>query len=297
MIRKILTILITLLPFLSFAQVACGEYSTEDIEIVDLNCEADLVTFCIGVPIGEGSILEFSNNGVQIDDAQLCGIDTTHLYSFAIVFDAPPFELVSWEVNGMTLSGNFDTLDELVNLMNELHPEGNWQQIDGLILISETPGIYGDMIVRSNNNLLSTLAINLFGTGRFGFDLPIAQNYNFEVLNTNENCVDNIDIELDCEFTSTVDQFDESNFLTLDIYPNPVGNEQVQINYELAEASNVQLELYNAYGQLVELITNNKTSKEVENSISYSTTGLQSGVYFLKFTINDKIVTRKLVKS
>ncbi len=294
----VLTILVVIIPLLSYTQVACGEFTEEDFRIENLDCEGDEVSFSTRILLGQNSIFELSNNGVPINDAVVSGNDTSFVYAANDINNFPPFELVSWEVNGMTLSGDFNNLDELVDLLNELDPTGNWQEsFPGFLTSGASSNTYGLMTIRTGNNQINEISADVLLRARFGFDLPIAQNYNFEVLNTNENCVDNIDIELDCEFTSTADQFDESNFLTLDIYPNPVGDEQVQINYELAEASNVQLELYNAYGQLVEVITNNIASKEMDNSITYSTNDLQSGVYFLKFTINDKIVTRKLVKN
>jgi hypothetical protein len=68
------------------------------------------------------------------------------------------------------------------------------------------------------------------------------------------------------------------------VYPNPARNNVIiQLNAQ------AKIEVYNQTGQLV------KTYKTLNNKLNMDISDLDSGIYFIKVSSNDQIITRKLV--
>ena len=79
----------------------------------------------------------------------------------------------------------------------------------------------------------------------------------------------------------------------LRIYPTPALSKRVRIQYTVPRAGKVKLAIYNAIGQMEEVLVDCETKEGV-----YTRTlskNLASGVYFVRFASDDKSVTRKLV--
>jgi len=76
------------------------------------------------------------------------------------------------------------------------------------------------------------------------------------------------------------------------IYPNPTeGN--TTINISLINDANVDLSVYNMYGQLIHVMGQNRLSQGM-NSITLDATQFASGIYLVKVVIDGEVHTQKL---
>lgn len=81
----------------------------------------------------------------------------------------------------------------------------------------------------------------------------------------------------------------------ISIYPNPT-NESSTISYHLNTKGNVKIELFDVVGKKVTEINNsNQGEGDYTATISKQDNNLSNGVYFIKFSIDGKIITRKVV--
>jgi cyclophilin family peptidyl-prolyl cis-trans isomerase len=79
----------------------------------------------------------------------------------------------------------------------------------------------------------------------------------------------------------------------LTIYPNPF-NPQTTIAYELAEAGNVSVDVYNVKGQKVaELV--NRNQKAGQHNVVWKAAGQASGIYFVKMQTANQDQTQKAI--
>jgi hypothetical protein len=87
----------------------------------------------------------------------------------------------------------------------------------------------------------------------------------------------------------------EDNFdVELSIFPNPSTGE-VSVSFTLKETKEIKIELYNSLGQNVKTVSQQKFTTG-KNQINFSTENFSKGIYHIKFSIEDDVVTRKLVK-
>lgn len=100
----------------------------------------------------------------------------------------------------------------------------------------------------------------------------------------------------DVNITGTVgiaeNTFDESN---VSVFPNPT-NQTSTLYYHLNSKGNTNIQLVDVLGKkLMEI--NNKEQSEGDYTISISkqSLGLKSGIYFIKLTVNNNSITKKLI--
>jgi hypothetical protein len=87
----------------------------------------------------------------------------------------------------------------------------------------------------------------------------------------------------------------EDNFdVELSIFPNPTTGE-VNISFTLKEEKEIKIELFNSLGQIVKTVSQQKFTTG-KNQINFPTENLSKGIYHIKFSVGDDVVTRKLVK-
>lgn len=84
------------------------------------------------------------------------------------------------------------------------------------------------------------------------------------------------------------------NNLKLSIYPNPVSSE-LNISFTLEKNSVVELQIYNSLGQVLNTITKTKYLSG-KNEINISVADLPVGIYHLKFSVNDQMQVKRVVK-
>ena len=78
-----------------------------------------------------------------------------------------------------------------------------------------------------------------------------------------------------------------------DAYPNPF-NSTTTIRYQLPEMSDVQLQVYNINGQMVETLVNDSQDAG-HHSIVFDGSRFASGVYFYRLVAGDYTDTQKMV--
>ncbi|MHC1705663.1 MAG: beta strand repeat-containing protein [Tenuifilaceae bacterium] len=95
--------------------------------------------------------------------------------------------------------------------------------------------------------------------------------------------------------TTTVGVLDqELENSSFNYYPNPAVN-NLNFEYSLLENTNVQLSVYTLNGQLVNTLLDNKNQQVGTYTNSFDVSGLNSGVYFARFTTGRFAKTFKLV--
>jgi flagellar hook assembly protein FlgD len=78
------------------------------------------------------------------------------------------------------------------------------------------------------------------------------------------------------------------------VQPNPFMN-SVQITFELPEAEQVTLEVYNAVGARVAILAEGLEDRGTHN-ITWDARGLINGIYFCRLQAGDAVFTRKIIK-
>lgn len=76
-------------------------------------------------------------------------------------------------------------------------------------------------------------------------------------------------------------------------YPNPF-NPVTNIYYELAENSDVTLEVFNTRGEIVASLVNGNQNAG-QYSVSFNASNLPSGIYLYQLQANDQVLTKKMV--
>ena len=92
-------------------------------------------------------------------------------------------------------------------------------------------------------------------------------------------------------FVVGVDEKQDNNFSFIN-YPNPVRN-KTTLKYELQQSNKINISVYNIYGNLVEVITNEIQNVGMHNTV-FDASKLASGIYFCTITVGSKTETIKL---
>jgi hypothetical protein len=99
----------------------------------------------------------------------------------------------------------------------------------------------------------------------------------------------------DINLSGVVGINEQVNTFNLAIYPNPT-TESTSIAYHLTEKGNVKLEVVDVLGKKIgEVINANQVEGDYSFSISKANYNLKNGIYFVRLTVNNAVVTRKLV--
>ncbi len=131
-----------------------------DIQVA--NCDTTGI-FCTGIGGLELQGYTLLDNGVEIvDPFAICQEENITIYGYSnLPTTGVSFFLDSWSVDGTSYNGVFNTVDELVILLNGLDASGNWtiDPINQLIVGGALGIVYGDMEwteVASNQNGVMT---------------------------------------------------------------------------------------------------------------------------------------------
>jgi hypothetical protein len=90
------------------------------------------------------------------------------------------------------------------------------------------------------------------------------------------------------------DIIEAANYFKLDIYPNPF-TEYTNITYTLDKSSNVKVEVYDVVGRLVSILINHSQTVG-EYKVRFDNSINPAGIYILKMTAGDKIITKQITK-
>jgi hypothetical protein len=95
------------------------------------------------------------------------------------------------------------------------------------------------------------------------------------------------------ELITSVNDNLPSEFLLYQNYPNPF-NPSTKIDYSIAQATNVELVIFNSIGEEVGVLVN-ETQQAGRYSVNFDAGSLSSGVYFYKLIAGDFISIKKMI--
>lgn len=116
-----------------------------------------------------------------------------------------------------------------------------------------------------------------------GFVSTILTGENFLNITSSVNHTSNLALSNNLQSNST-----PSNYKLFQNYPNPF-NPVTTIKFDLPEKSNVEISVYNALGQKVDIVTN-QVFDAGSYSVDFNSKSLASGSYFCKLEVDNKYV-------
>ena len=212
-----------------------------------------------------------------------------------------------WVVGDINSDGALNVLDivGIVNIilngglqLNDASPKGKAQIINDKLILTVDSGIAGFQF--SYNGEFSNVNINPNWKLTTENGIAIGYTLNPELSNEVQINISNIEIEgiillsdasgngVDVEITNTPKSFGLTS-----AFPNPF-NPVTTISYDIAEATFINLNIYDLLGnQVASLVNEMKNSGE--HSIQWNADGLSSGLYFVKMEANNEIFIDKLM--
>ncbi len=178
----------------------CPGFFTADSVMVPFS--GNPVPVCTPLALSKAVALQLSLNG-QLYDQSLSGCDGDSLvaYSYAIVpglGNVGPYQLTGWQVNGMSFSGFFNNVTELVALMNALDPAGSWTLNDAnLTITGGAPGSqYGNMQITQIQTGQSALLMTNFTIFFNGTSVHVINPgiHHLVAIDTTTGCADTLTI-------------------------------------------------------------------------------------------------------
>ncbi|TAK43538.1 MAG: T9SS type B sorting domain-containing protein [Saprospiraceae bacterium] len=119
--------------------------------VVSANCDYEDPGICLGIPYDDLAGYDFELNGQPFNGTfGICDYVADHYYSYAALPGwgiEGPYHLEDWAVDGQHFAAPFQTVDELVGLMNQWDSNGNWvlDTTTFTILGGVGLGTYGDL--------------------------------------------------------------------------------------------------------------------------------------------------------
>jgi gliding motility-associated-like protein/uncharacterized repeat protein (TIGR01451 family) len=98
--------------------------------VVSANCDFGDLGICLGIPYDELANYDFELNGQPFNGSfGICDYVANHYYTYVTLPGLGaegPYNLEDWTVNGQHFTGPFQTVQELVSLMNQWDVNGQW---------------------------------------------------------------------------------------------------------------------------------------------------------------------------
>lgn len=101
------------------------------------NCSSKL-DVCLGSGVDPFNLSIKLDGQVYFGQIDYCQIDTIYRYTLSTLYGfgkIGPYNLTSWVINNKSYSGQFQDVNELVSLMNQFDPGGNWTFDENTLLI------------------------------------------------------------------------------------------------------------------------------------------------------------------
>jgi len=174
---------------------------TLTIDITD--CQNGKALVCANLTpsdINNGTYSFTVNGAPYLGTYKGCQFDTTFYYNPKLTVGQNPFELTGWSINGKVFTGEFNTVAELVTLMNSIDKNGDWKLAGtGSITGGNKSNFYGKMDIRSKNTPSSTSVVDLeskLTPYSMGLQLGVG-NFIIEA-KSNDGCIDVIKVKVTC---------------------------------------------------------------------------------------------------
>jgi gliding motility-associated-like protein len=212
-------------------------------DCLDAPCEEEIITakvfteevscgeqaeICINLPFDLIANYELEANGQAFTGKMAaCEFDSMYAYSYFTLANhgnAGPYRINSWLINGQVNAGMFNTLEELVALMNQIDVNGAWKlDAKTLTIQGGNPAmVYGQMqILQINTGAIANLDINANFIPKgtlLAFD-----NGNHDVIITNKTtgCKDRFLVNISCARDTTTNPVDTTTN-PIDTTTNPI---------------------------------------------------------------------------
>lgn len=128
------------------------------------------------------------------------------------------------------------------------------------------------------------------------FEIPIGAEFSANIENISDCGTTTKSAKIAFEQENTItDIINNSNDrFSYNIYPNP-SYEAVNIKYRLNNSGIVSISLIDFLGKTVNIISNEEMQTSSVYNVQFSITGLQSGMYFIRFSVNDIVINEKII--
>lgn len=289
-----------------------GFVTAEDVDNGSFDPEGDSLTYSLDPPapyqLGETMVtLTVADSTGETDQctAIITVIDTTPPVITVNPVEAeiwpPNHQYITFELNDLILSVDDNcadlTLDD-VNITKVTSDEsenstGDGNTLDDIVIANNCKSVQLRSERKGNGNGRVYTIILELNDGNDNIDSAI---YHVRVQhNTNNPAVDDgsaYEVYNDCnDETTSITTIDIEN-VNLSVYPNPFSN-STTFEYELKQASMVQIIIFNYLGEQVDVI-NNKQTQGINKAV-WTPENKPEGVYYFKLQAGDQQAAGKLV--
>lgn len=189
----------TTILVISFDSVppVCPELFNPDEVIVTLSSGS--AELCLPVPVTQIGNYDLLLDGSFYNNALMpCNFDSVYIYFYGLVFGQGgqgPYNF-SWVANGSTFTGTVANMDQLVVLMNNNDPAGDWvlEPTFFTLLSSNDQGVYGNLtITHVASGMVSNLAPDFNGLPQgTGIIISGAGQHEVVLVNNADGCPDTL---------------------------------------------------------------------------------------------------------
>jgi len=177
----------------------CPALFAQDTFYLNLNDGADLAGFCTPILPQDFNIYDILVNGAPYTlPLEECDVETLVFYTYSFTAgagNAGPYEVSSWDIDGVTYSTIVADMDELTAWMNQIDPAGNWQNDPTSFSISGgAAGVnYGNMVVTHIGLQIPAVLLPNFTSVAAGSMVFLPAGVNEVIFTNTENgCVDTV---------------------------------------------------------------------------------------------------------
>ena len=256
-----------------------GELETYGMEDVDVGELTDLLSTDFTIEVTAGEDGEAGNNTIEVE--------LTNLDDNAPVFNAADGEAtVAVTLELMTDQYGAETSWELRNLAGELYASGSGYGNNTM---------YSDELILAGNDCYIFTIFDSYGDGiccAYGegfYRLVDAEgNVLIEGGEFAEEAVEGFKTQ------AVVSSVNDAEFeASLAVFPNPV-NDNMEIRFELNEATQMNVAIYNALGQQVQTVAT-ENFPAGDHSLTVDAKQLAEGMYFVRFQSGEEQTSRRFM--
>lgn len=156
---------------------------------------------CIPIPYEEITDYIILDNDLNYADAILpCIIDSLWTYRLENYPLIGPYTLHKWDLNGNILSGTFENLQDLVLLLNQLDPGGQWELESGFLLVGgKAQQSYGVLELKNNFGAAFSAIPKRDRFLARGTALQLYNgNHKLKIYNLENACSDSLFVQVQC---------------------------------------------------------------------------------------------------